>query len=154
MSIETLKNSLEEFEKTHPMHPLFKLNDTSAQKLLILTCKCLIQLFKETMPEKKQDDEPWMSLMEFYDKTHLCHPSTLARLLSNDRTFFDLCGSKKGAKYQIKMKAALEYLSQLPTFKFHQRAYKIINNLKKEELCAATHTSNINAGSYGKLLTT
>lgn len=75
---------------------------------------CLIHILEQLNLDKKpevQDAEPFIPLMDFYAKTYICHPNSIARLLTADPEFLALCGKKTGRKYFVKPEATIRYLS-------------------------------------------
>jgi hypothetical protein len=134
MSIEALQQSLDNYENTHPL--FFGLNDSQAKKHLILLSRCLLELYKKVQPEtfKAKEQEPLISLMEFYTRTHLCHPSTLARIIHKDEGLFNGTVSKKGTKFYVREKKMLAYLaSDFESPKVRPKAQKLLQKLVDEE---------------------
>lgn len=146
MSIEALKDGLSKFKEGHPLHPLFQTKGHGANDLLVEAIKCIIDIYELLFPNEVEPEinEPWISLMTFYEKTHLCHPSTIAKQFRIDEEFFKKCGMRKGSRFFIRENAALEYLAACKSEKLKKRALKyLIDKERENEPCQTddyTHT--------------
>jgi hypothetical protein len=142
MSLEGLKKSLNKFEESHALDPLFHLKGVAAHNLLKEAVKSLIELYTRLEPtDQIKSEEPYITLMEFYERTHLCHPSTVAKMFKQDDWFFQNCGKKIGNKYLIQELSAVVYFAYCKSVKLRKKALEIkANREKKETTCSQAHT--------------
>jgi len=142
MSLESIKKSLNKFEESHALDPLFHLKGVAAHNLLKEAVKSLIEIYERLPPaEHNESTEPFITLMEFYDHTHLCHPSTIAKMFKDDTWFFHKCGKRLGKKYYIQEITAIDYLSKCNSVKLRKKALEIKSHREiKEKPCSQKHT--------------
>lgn len=88
---------------------------------------------------EKIPEEPFITLMEFYDKTHICHPSTLSKLMRTDREFFHKCGHRKGetdskgTMFYIRSEAAISYLANCKSGRLRNKVKKYFEKKQERE---------------------
>jgi hypothetical protein len=142
MSLEGLKKSLNKFEESHALDPLFHLKGVAAHNLLKEAVKSLIELYTRLEPlDQSVSDEPYITLMEFYEKTHICHPSTISKMFKEKAWFFHACGKRIGNKFYIQELAATEFLSKCDSIKLRKKALEIKTNREKgDSPCNQAHT--------------
>jgi hypothetical protein len=109
------------------------------EKELVFTGKEFIdyaEICLKSKEDKKNEGEPYITLMEFYAQTQICHPSSISRLLESDSQFMYLCGKKTTKKYLIRKEAAIEFLTTCYSARIRNAVKKYLHERKqKETLC-------------------
>jgi len=132
MSLQSLKKSFSKFEECHAADPLFHLKGTHAHNLVRELAKFIIEECETPAEHCRQPqvptivNEPYITLMEFYDRTHLCHPSTIGKMFNKDDWFFHRCGKRVGNKFFIQEVEALTYLSTCKNPRIKSKAQRIM----------------------------
>lgn len=124
--ITMLKNYLKTFEKS----PSICGPETA---ILRLHTECLITIMEKLELEQAQEPEntePYITLMQFYEETHICHPNSISKLLTADPEFLRVCGKRQGKKYYIKLESTIKYLASCDSPRLSNSARKF---LKKRE---------------------
>lgn len=103
MNVEKLKAAFEYFRED-PYH--------NHHYLLECICNFLIELSSQKKEEPIQD-EPYIPVIEFYNKTHLGNPSYINALATRDEEFRKKCARKNGTRWEVKLYAACKYISKL-----------------------------------------
>lgn len=134
MTIEALKKQIEVCQKYPSYHGVNSVP-------LKLYAECLIEIMerlelgktKEIEPEPEIKEEG-IDLIAFYVQTSICHPSSLAKLLTGNPEFRDKCGERRGKKYFVKPEATIKYLSTCINPKFRNSALRFLKT-RQEKLC-------------------
>lgn len=103
-------------------------------RLLNYLYACLSQIRRDLRVQNCQDgcecnpnsDEEYISLSEFFLQNKICSPNTIARLLSTDEKFFELCGKFERRMYFIKPTAALNYLALYGSDRMKRRVHEFL----------------------------
>lgn len=106
------------------------------RNLLVLLTETITKLIEKTpiaQETEKYEDEPFITLMEFYDQTHFCHPGSIAKLIRADDKFPTHCTIRKGKKYYVRPNATLKYLSTCFSPKIRERAKTFLENQRRIE---------------------
>jgi|ERR1700731_660746 len=128
MQVENLKKALQQYyESPGSFIPARHLISTLSEAVLQLMAKSPQEDIKQECSE-----EPLITLMEFYERTHICHPSSLCRLFKSDKNFLRLCGIKSGCAFLVRQDRTINYLANLnqrsPLLK--KRAQSFLKNRK------------------------
>jgi len=85
-------------------------------------------------------NEEFISMMDFYDRYHMCHPNAISNTLVKDPEFMKWCGRKHNRRYEVQPRKCLNYLSKYGPIKLKKRAKDL---LAKEEICQSLKTINL-----------
>lgn len=103
MNVEKLKTAFEYYREDPYRNPYY---------LLECICNFLIELSSQKK-EEPIPDEPYIPVLEFYNKTHVGHPTYVNALALRDKEFLNKCARMNGNKWEVKLYAACKYISKM-----------------------------------------